>query len=536
MKKKSVFTSALALGIACTTAISSSIVMPAGAIADDVTIDSTIVYVYGCDTGDILESYAIDGTVFDRVTVTENMLDSDGYAKINSPETYRCTDVSAKYPFYNTVACIKNITKGTTRYLDRKSTVTFSNLKADAVVCTDDFISDYDDVKAVDRLEPIDSYNESVNNYDGSYPMDYYVTYVNSEAEEIIDQRHIITSPLGSNEKLLSFDSFGTGSDVEDVTLDGKVNVEDVLFLKNWLLGKEKMKPDQFVYFIKPTGCYVDQTSDYFDARIFKFYAGHTLNNYTHSDKDITLTPVDDSDVISTVPDFNPGEEIESGFYLPEVHVEEGGEFELKVLVKNFYLGTPGVGYDFQISYDPEVMTFEEGDLSNLITDVGDGYNDIHSAYSIDNEKGIFTCYDSTRLNCADGNEDGVLLTLKGTLKDSAKFGDIIPISIGPVERDFNFISLGSRNYFQSGYVVVDKSSSSTHITKIKGDVNFDGDVTVADAVAISSYVGNPELNSLDAYAISNGDVHNVGDGLSANDALMIQQYLVGVIDTLDVE
>lgn len=66
--------------------------------------------------------------------------------------------------------------------------------------------------------------------------------------------------------------------------------------------------------------------------------------------------------------------------------------------------------------------------------------------------------------------------------------------------------------------------------------MNFDGNVTVADVVAISSYVGNPTTNPLDAYAISNGDVHNVGDGLSANDALMIQQYLVGIITSLDVE
>ena len=69
----------------------------------------------------------------------------------------------------------------------------------------------------------------------------------------------------------------------------------------------------------------------------------------------------------------------------------------------------------------------------------------------------------------------------------------------------------------------------------IAGDVNLDGTVDVADVVAISAYTGDAENNSFKSeQQIINGDVHNTGDGLTANDALMIQQYLAGMIDSLE--
>ena len=67
----------------------------------------------------------------------------------------------------------------------------------------------------------------------------------------------------------------------------------------------------------------------------------------------------------------------------------------------------------------------------------------------------------------------------------------------------------------------------------IKGDANNDGVVDVADVVAISAYVGDAENNKLDEQGIKNADVHNTGDGITANDALMVQQYLAKIVDTL---
>ncbi len=63
----------------------------------------------------------------------------------------------------------------------------------------------------------------------------------------------------------------------------------------------------------------------------------------------------------------------------------------------------------------------------------------------------------------------------------------------------------------------------------LKGDANGDGSVDIADVIAIAAYVANPSQNSLSSAQISNADVHNSGDGLTANDALKIQQYLANI-------
>lgn len=70
----------------------------------------------------------------------------------------------------------------------------------------------------------------------------------------------------------------------------------------------------------------------------------------------------------------------------------------------------------------------------------------------------------------------------------------------------------------------------SAEVSEIKGDANLDGEISIADVAAISAYIGNPEKNPLDQQSILNADVHNTGDGLTANDALAIQQYLAGII------
>lgn len=70
-------------------------------------------------------------------------------------------------------------------------------------------------------------------------------------------------------------------------------------------------------------------------------------------------------------------------------------------------------------------------------------------------------------------------------------------------------------------------------VNLLKGDANNDGIIDVADVVAVASYVGNPESNKLDSQGMLNADVHNTGNGLTADDALMIQQYLAKIIEKL---
>ncbi|MDE5945892.1 MAG: glycoside hydrolase family 9 protein [Oscillospiraceae bacterium] len=82
-------------------------------------------------------------------------------------------------------------------------------------------------------------------------------------------------------------------------------------------------------------------------------------------------------------------------------------------------------------------------------------------------------------------------------------------------------------------------STGSTNSTTGKilwGDANDDGTVDVADVVATAAYVGNPDANKLPAQGLINADVHANGNGITADDALAIQQYLAKIVTELPIK
>ena len=62
------------------------------------------------------------------------------------------------------------------------------------------------------------------------------------------------------------------------------------------------------------------------------------------------------------------------------------------------------------------------------------------------------------------------------------------------------------------------------------GDVNLDGKITVADAVAVLQYLANKEKYALTEEAIDNADVFNRGDSITGYDAIAIQKADAGII------
>lgn len=97
-----------------------------------------------------------------------------------------------------------------------------------------------------------------------------------------------------------------------------------------------------------------------------------------------------------------------------------------------------------------------------------------------------------------------------------------------------NGISLGE--YYSGTPSTVPPSTTdlSSDSEILKGDANCDGSVDIADAVATASYVGDSVKNKLSAQGMLNGDVQGNGNGLNANDALAIQQYLANIISEFD--
>ncbi|MBR4509458.1 MAG: cellulase family glycosylhydrolase [Ruminococcus sp.] len=70
--------------------------------------------------------------------------------------------------------------------------------------------------------------------------------------------------------------------------------------------------------------------------------------------------------------------------------------------------------------------------------------------------------------------------------------------------------------------------------TKLEyGDANLDGNVTVADAVAILQYIGNKDKYKLSDEARANADCFNPGDGITGMDALAIQKLDAKLIKSL---
>ena len=76
-------------------------------------------------------------------------------------------------------------------------------------------------------------------------------------------------------------------------------------------------------------------------------------------------------------------------------------------------------------------------------------------------------------------------------------------------------------------------TTASTSSVVICGDANCDKKVTVADAVAILQFIANKDTYMLSDIGKQNADCYNVGDGITANDALAIQKLDAKVISSL---
>ncbi len=76
---------------------------------------------------------------------------------------------------------------------------------------------------------------------------------------------------------------------------------------------------------------------------------------------------------------------------------------------------------------------------------------------------------------------------------------------------------------------------------KMAGDANCDNTVDMSDVVLIMQSLANPnkyaiggsDQNALTAQGNANADVDTSVKGLTTNDALKIQQFLLGIIQSL---
>ena len=113
---------------------------------------------------------------------------------------------------------------------------------------------------------------------------------------------------------------------------------------------------------------------------------------------------------------------------------------------------------------------------------------------------------------------------------DNTKAGEytIRPLKMNttiPCDENVDNISYGSFTVT----VVDDESSVST----VRGDANLDKDVNISDAVCIMQCIANPGKFRLSEQAKINADITGDNDGVTSKDALVIQKYMLKLIDEI---
>lgn len=82
-------------------------------------------------------------------------------------------------------------------------------------------------------------------------------------------------------------------------------------------------------------------------------------------------------------------------------------------------------------------------------------------------------------------------------------------------------------------------NTTTTTVTTAKlkatlaGDANLDGKVDISDVIAVYTYLQDSSANSITPQGIANADVHGNGNGITADDAVKIRQFVTGYVDAL---
>ena len=264
-----------------------------------------------------------------------------------------------------------------------------------------------------------------------------------------------------------------------------------------------------------------------------------------------------------------------------KVEAEAGGAFSVDVSLADIPSTKINV-MDFAVTYDNTVLNVDSVKIGKSAdVDVsGDSTAADAPVFNTNIKDSEITVSWSTAL----GSEDGVILTISGTVKDDVKDGTVTPIDFAPVTRE-TYQGSGENNKSmvigyvngkdaasytiktEAGSVTVGKSGEDTTETTSKttskttakttaseapatsdskgsetsggtvegsvlyGDVNSDGRVDITDAVMLNKVVaGAVTLDN--AVQRKNADCNGDGE-VTGSDSTVLLQFLVSIINTL---
>ncbi|MBR5684513.1 MAG: hypothetical protein IKW96_14760 [Ruminococcus sp.] len=269
--------------------------------------------------------------------------------------------------------------------------------------------------------------------------------------------------------------------------------------------------------------------------------------------------------VCSLAPAVAAGETVQIS--VGKTNAEAGAEFSVDVSLAD--IPSSGIqALDFAVTYDSKVLTIksvEQGALINKSAESADKSASLSPLFesSINSKEGFVSMIWSTSTDDASYwlKGDGVFCTIKGTVASGATNGAESALKIVPIDRE-TYAGSGSPNgdigcgyekdgkpvklatSVSNGSVTVGKAVTTTEKPTekiVRGDANCDGTVDMGDAVLIMQSLANPNkygLSGSDSKHITeqgklNGDVDEEVKGLTSNDALKIQKYLLKSIKEL---
>lgn len=465
--------------------------------------------------GDVINSYGIDGTVFDTTVVEDGV----------KPTVF----VPSGFQTY----CIENDTKELVAYVDGSADeAVFSDLDINKYVIED---ADGIVIKTGNVVDGVAIGIDGITFEDGIYWIKYQNYNKTTKTTTVVSEALFVPSFDKEVKQSLS----GT----LDLNFNGSVDVGDAVIMQDYLLGEKGISAEQ--YTILANGGFIDNPlTTYCD------FKQNSLEDFKSSSGKPELLPLTEEDKagIESTGDMQ--------VFIPDVSMPDTGSAMLKVCM----IDIPEEGLaqlGFSVKYDNDMFDIESCDYDNLAV-VEDETGVLPFKFYNDKEKGILNCYFAPNEEGAEFRlyDEGVLFTINGAVNDKAKAGDTITFEISDISGDSNVgytagkieivepivtttttttIATTTTTTTTSTTTTTAPSTSSEPIIKW-GDANCSGTVDIADVVAIAGYVGNPTGNTLTAQGLINADVHNVGDGLSAGDVLAIQQFIAGIVPTLPIK
>ena len=224
----------------------------------------------------------------------------------------------------------------------------------------------------------------------------------------------------------------------------------------------------------------------------------------------------------------------EIGISAEKVSAKAGAEFTLAVSLKD--VPSTGVGgCEFSLAYDSSIVTVTGvDDQESAFAGEAPSFDSNFSA------AGVIDVIYSTGLTDSAYmvKQDGVFLTITGTVNESAKVGDVSDFKIQPIDRETTPGSGTKNDQIVFASIAEDGTVSSYDTVVSDGSVTVVGDSETTTAVTTTTGSDSTTTETKETTTESESDI-NYGDAnldgkVDLTDAITLNKYLAGVLTASD--